>query len=89
MTFRDLWHMCLNNLKRRRSRTILTVLGVMIGCMSIVIMVSIGAGLSVSQEKMLAQMGDLRQITIYPNYDPSAQAVKLDEQTITDRKSVV
>ena len=88
MTFRDLWHMCLNNLKRRRSRTILTVLGVMIGCMSIVIMVSIGAGLSVSQEKMLAQMGDLRQITIYPNYDPSAQAVKLDEQTITQIQAI-
>lgn len=88
MTFRDLWHMCLNNLKRRRSRTILTVLGVMIGCMSIVIMVSIGAGLSVSQEKMLAQMGDLRQITIYPNYDPSAQAVKLDEQTIAQIQAI-
>lgn len=38
-------HMCLQNLMRRKSRTFLTVLGVLIGCCSIVIMVSLGIGM--------------------------------------------
>lgn len=56
MSFRDLWRMCLNNLWRRKSRTILTILGVMIGCMSIVVMVSIGVALDVSQKMVLCQV---------------------------------
>ena len=86
MTFRDLWRMCLNNLKRRKSRTILTVLGVMIGCMSIVVMVSIGVAMDASQKKMLESMGDLRMITIYPNYDPTSQT-KLDEAALVHLKT--
>ncbi|TGY65558.1 ABC transporter permease [Dubosiella muris] len=87
MTFRDLWRMCLNNLKRRKSRTILTVLGVMIGCMSIVVMVSIGVAMDASQKKMLESMGDLRMITIYPNYDPTSQT-KLDEAALDSIKAI-
>ena len=41
----DLLRMCLQNLMRRKSRTFLTVLGVLIGCCSIVIMVSLGIGM--------------------------------------------
>jgi hypothetical protein len=36
---------CLQNLLRRKSRTFLTVLGVLIGCCSIVIMVALGIGM--------------------------------------------
>lgn len=60
----DIFHMCLQNLLRRKSRTILTVLGVLIGCCSIVIMVSLGIGMKESQENMLAEMGDLTIITV-------------------------
>ena len=60
----DLMHMCLQNLLRRKSRTILTVLGVFIGCCSIVIMVSLGIGMKESQDKMLSEMGDLTIITV-------------------------
>ena len=56
--------MCLQNLMRRKSRTFLTVLGVLIGCCSIVIMVSLGIGMKESQDKLLAQMGDLTIITV-------------------------
>lgn len=45
MQRRDLIRVCLQNLLRRKSRTLLTVLGVIIGCCSIVIMVSIGIGM--------------------------------------------
>ena len=56
--------MCVQNLSRRKSRTLLTVLGVVIGCCSIVIMISIGIGMKVSQEAMLKEMGDLTIIDV-------------------------
>ncbi len=65
MRRQDLIRMCLQNLRRRKSRTLLTVLGVLIGCCSIVIMVSIGIGMKESQDKMLSEMGDLTIITVY------------------------
>lgn len=64
MKHEDLLRVCLQNLLRRKSRTILTVLGVLIGCCSIVIMVSLGIGMKESQEKLLAEMGDLTIITV-------------------------
>lgn len=64
MSRNDIFRMCLQNLMRRKSRTFLTVLGVLIGCCSIVIMVSLGIGMKESQDKLLAQMGDLTIITV-------------------------
>ena len=45
MRFFDLLTMSINNLRRRKLRTALTVLGVIIGTASIVVMVSLGIGL--------------------------------------------
>ena len=45
MRFPDLVIMSVNNLRRRKLRTVLTVLGVIIGTASIVVMVSLGIGL--------------------------------------------
>lgn len=64
MNHQDLLRVCIQNLLRRKSRTFLTVLGVLIGCCSIVIMVSLGIGMEESQEKLLAQLGDLTIITV-------------------------
>lgn len=64
MKHEDLLRVCLQNLLRRKSRTILTVLGVLIGCCSIVIMVSLGIGMKESQEKLLSELGDLTIITV-------------------------
>ncbi len=82
MQLRDLIRMCVQNLLRRKSRTFLTVLGVLIGCCSIVIMVSIGIGMKETQEKTLSEMGDLTIITVSPQSGgkrgkkPDAAAVK-------------
>lgn len=65
MCLRDLLAMCRLNLLRRKGRTVLTSLGVMIGCTAIIIMVSIGAGSSESMEVMLQSMGDLTMIEVY------------------------
>jgi len=64
MQQRDLLRMCVQNLLRRKARTLLTVLGVLIGCCSIVIMVSIGIGMKENQERLLREMGDLTIITV-------------------------
>lgn len=67
MRFSDIVKMCFESLGRRKGRTILTVLGVFIGCTSIIVMVSIGAGMRESQDKMVANMGDVTIIQVYSN----------------------
>ena len=69
MRFSDIVKMCLDSLRRRKGRTILTVLGVFIGCTSIIVMVSIGAGMKESQDQMIATMGDVTVIEVYANGD--------------------
>lgn len=66
----DLITMCLRNLARRKVRTLLTVIGVVVGTCAIVVMISIGIGMKASQDAMLAEMGDLTVIEIY-NYGSS------------------
>ena len=65
MKIKDLIMVCLQNMSRHKARTMLTVLGVIIGCCSVVIMVSIGIGMRKAQESALAQMGDLTIINVY------------------------
>lgn len=81
MRRKDILKMCVQNLKRRKARTFLTVLGVLIGCCSIVIMVSIGIGMKESQEQMLKQMGDLTIITVTPPQGGKGK-VKLDDAAV-------
>ena len=81
MKKQDLLRMCVQNLLRRKSRTFLTVLGELIGCCSIVIMVSLGIGMKESQERTLAQMGDLTIITVNAPQNGRGKA-KLDEALI-------
>lgn len=77
----DIAAMCMQNLKRRRARTILTALGVMVGTASIVIMVSIGFGLSEQTERTLAQMGDLTLVQVYGNQG-GMEGAQLDDEAI-------
>lgn len=60
MSWIDLLRMSASNLKRRKLRTFLTVLGVVIGTASIVVMVSLGLGLQKSVYDEMEQSGDLR-----------------------------
>ena len=71
--------MCLQNLTRRKSRTILTVLGVVVGCCAIVTMMSIGFGVQNSQQIMLEGMGDLTLIQVYSS---GRKDSKLDDTAI-------
>ena len=61
----DIVSMCLRNLLRRKVRTLLTIVGVVVGTCAIVVMISLGLGMNASQEALLAQMGDLTIIEVY------------------------
>ena len=62
MRFFDLLAMSVNNLRRRKLRTGLTVLGVIIGTASIVVMVSLGIGLKEMTVEQYASYGSLTRI---------------------------
>lgn len=66
MRRQDLFHLCAQNLLRKKARTFLTTLGVLIGCCSIVITVSLGLGMKEAQERSLSELGDLTIITVNP-----------------------
>ncbi len=78
MKITDMIKMTLQNLFRRKSRTILTVLGVVVGCCAIVTMLSIGIGVQNSQRIMLEGMGDLTLIQVYSGGSNS----KLDDDAL-------
>lgn len=66
MSTRDLLDMALRNLWKRKLRTFLTVLGVVIGATSIVVMVSIGIGMNESFKTQLEGWGNLQVVEVYP-----------------------
>ena len=83
MRFADILRMCFDSLSRRKGRTVLTVLGVFIGCTSIIVMVSIGAGTQESYDQMLQGMGDLTIIEVYRGYSQNAgEEAKLDDKAV-------
>ncbi|MEG1843423.1 MAG: ABC transporter permease [Clostridia bacterium] len=81
MSIRDLIRLCLQNLLRRKSRTFLTVTGVVVGACAIIIMISIGVGMKETQEKLLSEMGDLTIISVMPAGHGST-AAKLNAQAV-------
>ena len=68
MKFLDMLIMSVNNLRRRKLRTALTVLGVIIGTASIVVMVSLGIGFNQTIIDQISESGSLTTIQIY-NYN--------------------
>jgi ABC-type antimicrobial peptide transport system permease subunit len=78
MRLSDLFSLSLSNLWRRKLRTFLTVLGVLIGTASIVVMVSIGVGQSDAMMKQIGSSQTLRQISIY-GYNDKDSGISQDQ----------
>ncbi len=75
MSFRNLW--------RRKLRTMLTVLGVVIGAASIIIMISLGLGMKLQQEQIVADAGSLKEIFVFPKEsEESNKDVILTEENL-------
>ncbi|WP_341876989.1 ABC transporter permease [Defluviitalea saccharophila] len=64
----DLILMSIRNLWRRKLRTSLTILGVIIGTSSIVLMLSLGFAMNLNLENSMKRWGDLSVIEVWPNY---------------------
>lgn len=99
MKTKDLILMSLRNLNRRKLRTFLTVLGVVIGSISIIMMISLGFGMTDSTKKQLASAGSLTEINIYPanmwgeedkgnNQRKPSKEAKLDDESVQKLKKI-
>ena len=64
----DLFSFALTNFLRRKARSALTVLGVVIGTAAVVIMLSIGIGMNKGFEDQISSWGNLREINVYELY---------------------
>lgn len=84
MKFLDLLRMSSSNLWKRKVRTVLTVLGVVIGVASIVVMVSLGLGLSKSLMEQYESYGSLTQIEVNQPWDDSDESKRLDQALIDE-----
>ncbi|HBQ85147.1 MAG TPA: ABC transporter permease [Syntrophomonas sp.] len=81
----DLLRMSLNSLWRRKTRTVLTILGVVIGTASIVIMLSLSTGMEQSFKEQISRMGSLTTIDVYPGAVPDSgrpSDIKLNDDAI-------
>lgn len=86
----DLFRMGLKNLWRRKVRTFLTVLGVIIGTSSIIVMLSLGFGLSNFFEEEISQWGDLTIINVYQGWSdiPGREKITLDDKAVEAFKAL-
>ena len=81
MKISDILGMSLTNLWRRKMRTILTILGVIIGTASIVVMLSLGLGLKQAMMDQVSTAGGLTEILVYSDSD---MGMDMDERLLSD-----
>ncbi len=87
MRISDLFIMGLKSLTRRKARTILTVVGVIIGSLSIIIMVSIGKGMDNNFTTQVMQRGSLTMVYVNSNaniFDKDGNWTGNKSQALTD-----
>lgn len=94
----DIFGFALSNFLRRKARSALTVLGVVIGTAAVVIMLSIGIGMNKGFEDQVSSWGDLRQIYVSERYgftneetgeyETNTSRIPLDEITLADIKAM-
>lgn len=75
MRWSDLLRMSISSLRRRKLRTFLTVLGVVIGTASIVVMISLGLGLQQSMYEEVEQNGGTTSLTVTGKMGDGASSV--------------
>ena len=86
----DLFRMGIQNLWRRKLRTFLTVLGVIIGTSSIIVMLSLGFGMSQSNEELISQWGSLTTINVHKGWSdvPGKKIANLDDKAVASFKAI-
>ncbi|MCY6484860.1 ABC transporter permease [Clostridium aestuarii] len=85
----DIFKMAFKNLFRRKLRTFLTTLGIIIGTISIVVTISLGMAMKKSFEDQMKNMGSMNIITVNPGYDQRKMVMARrndEEPTITQEQ---
>lgn len=99
MNNRDLFNLGIRNLLRRKTRTILAIIGVVVGTSAIIVMLSIGFGLSANFQEQIESYGNLHLVNVYPGgggYGPgvveastgAGQQAVLNDKTITSIENI-
>lgn len=81
----DILRFAMGNFLRRKARSALTVLGVIIGTAAVVIMLSIGIGMNKGFEDQISEWGDLRQISVrefYGSWDEETGEFKQNDARV-------
>lgn len=84
MKISDQIGLAVTNLSRRKGRTALTVVGVVVGICAVIVMISMGIAEGKANDDMIQSMGGLTKIQVY-NYGSqyaNGQELKLDNATI-------
>ncbi|MCR5520576.1 MAG: FtsX-like permease family protein [Lachnospiraceae bacterium] len=91
----DLFRMGLRNLFRRKARTLLTIIGVIIGTVSIVVMISVGIGMNESFEASVMENGSMTIINVSAdsweeneNGEYTQTTQKLDAETVEKLRAI-
>ncbi len=87
MKISDLLKLSTDNLRRRKGRTALTIIGVVVGTCAIVVMISLGIAANKRTEETLASWSDLTQITVM-GYSDSADTPALDDDMVAGFKAM-
>ena len=83
MKISDLLRLSADNLRRRKGRTALTVIGVVVGTFAIIVLISLGIASNANNEAMLQSWGDLTQIQIWNYaYGSVGETPKLDDEML-------
>jgi len=95
MNKKDLVRMAFKNFMRRKTRSILTILGVLIGTASIVVMLSIGLGMNENFKQQLKRMGSLNVIDVNPYFFQEdgkgggvSKVTPLDDKAVANIKAI-
>ena len=94
MSQRDLLRLIMANLNRMRGRVAMTAIGVIIGTMAVILLISLAVGLQESTRSQLDSFGDLTVVTVFSEVpfggdpNPGEERVPLDRETL-DRLAAI
>ena len=84
---KDIFLFSVENLRRRMSRTILTIIGVVVGVCAIVVMISLGIAVNRATDEMLQSWGDLTKIEVM-RWNAQAGTPDLDDKMIEQLRMI-
>ena len=88
MKLKDLLHLALTNLLRRKTRSILTGLSMAVGVMCIVVLISVGLGYERSYKESIESMGSLTKIDVTANTSDYGRKAILNGKAVEAFKGI-